>query len=925
MSAAIIPFFFLNHRLDDERYLRGVVRDAAASGCDGLFLHAREGLLTPYLSEPWFAAIGVCVDEAKRRGIKAWIYDEFPYPSGVAGGKVVESDPRFAERHLRVRRHALAGGRRVHCVLGEERVLHAFLSPVRGGAPDYRGARDVTRHVGPINDTWIKRAWDSRWYYAPEHAKLHDCPRSTACRPEAAFEADLPPGRWELTVFHVRTGGDHKEPFGHYVDVSNREATERFIEFTHEEYKRRFAREFRRTIPGVFTDEPKHRSALPWSDPIADGWADYRRDSRALLALVEGNPRGSEVRMRYRETTFRLFRDHWVRPLAAWCARHGLKFTGHISPEEAWESEAKASGSIAQLLKEFHIPGCDLIIPAVGDRAHPILNFTPTMATSVAAQQGRAQALCELYACSDYSFTLQGMKRIAEWLALFGINVFTPHSVGGWIDGYRKYDAPPPLYKPSTLWPHFGAWAAQIRAVADRLGPRGVRPDVVIVRPMRALWRLGAGNTTAVERIYRRAMLLAQRLLERGLMLHWMDDLDLSSVRVRAGKVCVGRASYPILVHLDGALDAAGLAALARLRRDGARVVTDAQAAKLAGPLRSRRGAIRVARCSRGWFCLNLLPTREKFRLLGHAHALEGYESRWIAARGVAAPSRRVLRVQRLPDAWEITPAADNVLVLDRWILRGRPVRPAPYYDHAPPAEIGAMDKVALGAVPAKPDLTHPKRLVYRTRFHARGVRDATLLIEGETVRGEWAASLNGKPLRRWKRTPRYDPTTREHGLRGLLRRGANTLEVGIILRRSSDGLMDPFRLIGSFRVREGRGVPTIVPPGRLSGAGDWTRKGWPHYSGTMIYAQDFAWTEVKGARVELALERSPREHLVVFLNGRRVGAMLWSPWRLDVTRALRPGRNHLELHVTNTLQNFISGRPIPSGIEGQVKLVVSR
>jgi hypothetical protein len=922
MHAEIIPFFFLNHRLDNVRYLRGVVRDAAAAGCDGLFLHPREGLLTPYLSGAWFEAIGACVDEARRRGVKAWIYDEFPYPSGVAGGKVVESDPRFAERHLRVRHHLLAGGRRPRLVLGTDPVLRAFLSPVRGGRPDRRAARDVTADVGPMNDTWIKREWDSRWYYDRRHAKLYDCPRSTAHCPEAVFEADLPPGRWELTVFHVRTGGNFREPFGHYVDVSSLEATRRFIEVTHEEYKRRFRRDFGRVIPGVFTDEPKYRNRLPWSETIADGWADYRKDPRALMALVDADPRGGEVRMRYRETAFRLFRDHWARPLARWCARHGLKFTGHISPEEEWFDEARGCGSIAQLLKEFHVPGCDLIIPAVGDRDHPILNFTPTMATSVAAQRGRPQALCELYACSDFSFTLQGMKRISDWLSLFGINVFTPHSVGGWVDGYRKYDAAPPLYKPNPVWPAFGAWTAHARQTAGRLGPLGVKADLVVARPMRTLWRLGVEDRAGIERISARAMRLAQRLLERGLMLHWVDDLDLASARVRGGKVVVGRAAYPAIAHLPGTLDAAGRSALARLRRAGARVLDEAAASRLAGPLRCASGAVRAVRARDGaWFCVNLRPTREAFSLLGKAHALDGYESRWLPPDAAAPAPRRALRTQRLAGRWAISAQNDNVLVLDRWTFRGRSVRPAPYYDHAP-REVGAWDKVSIGAIPANPELEKPRRLVYRARFRAEGVRDAALVIEGDTVRGEWQASLNGKPLRRWKGSSRYDPTNREHDLRGLLRRGTNVLEVAVTVSRSTDGLMDPFRIFGRFRARAGRGLPTLLPERRVAGAGDWTRLGWPHYSGTMAYAQDFAWKGPKGGRVELVLDRPVEGRVEVALNGRRAGALLWSPWRLDVTRALRPGRNRLELRVTNTYMNLIYGRPRPSGLLGGARLV---
>ena len=80
--AQVAPFFVVNHQLNDIPYLRQFVRDCAAAGCDGFFMHPREGLLTPYLSEAWFDAIGACIDEAKKRGIQAWIYDEFPYPSG---------------------------------------------------------------------------------------------------------------------------------------------------------------------------------------------------------------------------------------------------------------------------------------------------------------------------------------------------------------------------------------------------------------------------------------------------------------------------------------------------------------------------------------------------------------------------------------------------------------------------------------------------------------------------------------------------------------------------------------------------------------------------------------------------------------------------------------------------------------------------
>ena len=65
----------------------------------GAFMHARVGLQTPYLSKQWFDCIGACVEEAKKIGMEAWLYDEDRWPSGAAGGLVTKHVP-YRARHL---------------------------------------------------------------------------------------------------------------------------------------------------------------------------------------------------------------------------------------------------------------------------------------------------------------------------------------------------------------------------------------------------------------------------------------------------------------------------------------------------------------------------------------------------------------------------------------------------------------------------------------------------------------------------------------------------------------------------------------------------------------------------------------------------------------------------------------------------------
>ena len=56
-------------------------------------VHPRPGLMTPYLSDEWVSLWSYALEEAKKRGMLLWIYDENSYPSGFAGGNVPEVMP----------------------------------------------------------------------------------------------------------------------------------------------------------------------------------------------------------------------------------------------------------------------------------------------------------------------------------------------------------------------------------------------------------------------------------------------------------------------------------------------------------------------------------------------------------------------------------------------------------------------------------------------------------------------------------------------------------------------------------------------------------------------------------------------------------------------------------------------------------------
>jgi len=85
-------------------------------------------------------------------------------------------------------------------------------------------------------------------------------------------------------------------------------------------------------------------------------------------------------------------------------------------------------------------------------------------------------------------------------------------------------------------------------------------------------------------------------------------------------------------------------------------------------------------------------------------------------------------------------------------------------------------------------------------------------------------------------------------------------------------------------------------------------------FSGTLAYKTSFRWppgTHSANQAVFLTLEHV-RQTVEVYLNGRHIRDLWIRPFRCEVSEALRPGRNELELRVSNLLINRViaAGKP---------------
>jgi len=97
----------------------------------------------------------------------------------------------------------------------------------------------------------------------------------------------------------------------------------------------------------------------------------------------------------------------------------------------------------------------------------------------------------------------------------------------------------------------------------------------------------------------------------------------------------------------------------------------------------------------------------------------------------------------------------------------------------------------------------------------------------------------------------------------------------------------------------------------------DWSQRpesGIKYYSGQATYRKSFDWkaplgSKTPGVKTNLYLDLGAVRNLAsVRLNARDLGVVWCAPWRVDITAALTPGANTLEIRVANLWPNRLIG-----------------
>lgn len=545
----IHPFWFWNGDMEDEQ-IEAQIGEMAAQGVGGFFVCARQGLKVPYLSEAWFAKVRVAVEAAAKRGMHVWLYDEYPYPSGIAGGEVTLMHPEAKHYTLEHASRRASVGERTRMELPWARVLYAKAVPV--GASGKRGWEEAVDLGDCIGSTQTEPVFQKAGLTA------YNRKRFFTYRTALQLEWTAPPGEWEIVVVQEKEIDDFKY-YGTFVDPCNREAMAAFIRLTHDKYARYLGEYFGNTVKGMFTDEIGLLGAVPWSPQLCEAFRQrtgYELKDHLQALLYADAPEAPRIRYDYYQTIHLLLRENYHKQVHDWCERHGLEYVAEVP-------------SVRMTTQLFsHVPGGDSAHEKLGRPLEWVLDHqadhfrcNPKIVSSLARQLGRERNLIECFHSVGWSMTLQDAKWMIDRMAALGTNFFNFHAFFYTLDGLTKHDAPPSQFLQNPYWAHFrklGDYTGRISYLMSRGEPD---IEIAVLQPTTSLWTLMGnpfhgfsygGNDeeekARLMRLRRDWVKLCAGLTLSGRDYDHLDAELLAEAAVEDGQLCVGPVRYSVLI-----------------------------------------------------------------------------------------------------------------------------------------------------------------------------------------------------------------------------------------------------------------------------------------------------------------------------------------------------------------------------------------
>ncbi len=888
------PFWFWNGEMLPEEIIRqiGLMFD---KGIQSFVIHARVGITIAYLSETWFERCEIAIQEAARLGMKVWLYDEDNWPSGYAGGRVLAQNPDFVAQNLALEQHYLKTGEKLNLTLERPEQIQAIFA--------CRIEQIDSLPTDPLSFQKMSQAahsWSDTKHFKHLYAKESPL-RLEPDKNTLTWTAET--GHWCIMIFRQQAtnwiAAYSDQP---YVDLINAQATQVFLEETHQRYWQRFETYFSNTILGFFIDEPgfynnfwtTNVGTLTWTHDLSLEFKQRRGYELlpCLPAIWEAIGDYEAVRLDYWKTIAELLNERFFGKIANWCEQHGVMLTGHLHYEEWMFTMTRNSVSPFSALKPFHVPGADKI-DEVTDKV------VEKLIASVAHVHGRSRVISETFALTGWKLAPPYMKQILDYQFVRGINWISFHGFYYSIEDFRQRECPPSEFFQNPWWNHsqpMWQYVARLSAVLSQgqhVAPVALYyPSEQAQATMTPFEPQAMPNTNAwetwqlpqkelpVQKTDISMIHLGIHLSENQWDYDLIDHSALETGTIQNGQLKITNESFKAMViPALKAIHASSLHQILKLAENGGSIIFVNQLPT----------TILAGNAPGAWekLCVELTdqthPTMIKF----------GKGNIGFVANGIEAVAPMLKSIFQVDLRLEIYPSDD------RWLstLENR----------------NAMFREA-----------RIKPLSHTIKYHRRTCDGYNLYFITNESSESFRANLElqgGSYIEHWNpqngnRTVLHSQPTGNNRVQVALSFGAWQSYLLMLTTAPTQPAEQPIILHQKKQLSQWRlELAGKMFEGTLQ---NWATLGCSNYSGTAIYTTIFEWNETTHQSVWLDLG-VVLETAQITINDKKLEPMVWQPYRVEITAFLQEGSNKLLIEIANTNANAFEGRERPSGLLGPV------
>ncbi|MDZ7401465.1 MAG: glycosyl hydrolase [candidate division KSB1 bacterium] len=912
--SAYLPtvYWFWNGRIESDQIKAQLEAMKRSNTVGSVCILAWEGLAIDYLSEEWFDKVKYACQIAGELGLEIWLYDEIRWPSGHAGGKVLDANPELKARCLSQTEQRVNGNQKITFEIQSEPVA-IVAAQFKNQIIDESSLMDLTAYFDGSHFSW-----------------------------------DVPAGDWSLFIYSMQPCS-FKPTFleREYVDLLNPEVAKKFIALTHDQYYQIMPKYFGSVIKAIITDEPGCYCNLKafLLDPESIAWTpNYLAEfqSRKNYNLKKYLPalwhdvgeKTAQIRIDFYDVLSDLLQESYFKPLHDWCEAHQIKLNIQPAHEETMKYATLMQGDYFKAMEYSHLPGCDDVYS--WDRSR----ITPKLAASAAHSFGKQDVYCEVFGAYGWDVTLEKMKGITNWLFARGVNRLLLSSFYFASEGDWRFEIPPSLFVQNTLWPYLPHYSSYVQRLSCLLSDgRTVAPIAIFYPNKNAQAELTPLNEAAVDQLDRSFIQMSNFLLSHQWDFEYMNERAVEKATIRtAGKKVVLRKEQSdiwidhelVIVPHAKILSESALLKLKKFYEQGGKLIVYGQLPQVtpngkdlatiaetiwknpAGPNSNPNGG-------QAFFIQNNLDS-----------LLALIEQLLIPDLRLDSPHEHISFIHKIKDGRDIYFIANS---------DSSPVRiQASFLNDGHPQIWNPEDGTISDAIQFQRD---ENRTIVPLELARYG---SALIVFNQNS----------------KERPHVVATNMD--MESLEIRG-DSLFVSALPTGAGENYIALFWRGQEFEQRFSADPPDSVElmdlwqfepadhsfPAEIRRSGSWTEEqklaqpngsaiapAHPYFSGTGVYSQTFFIDKSlfkKNSKLILQLG-AVKDIFELWLNGVKVGERCWPPFDFDVTDYLKPGSNQIELRITNTPANHYAlqsrpyrlgenwGKILPSGLMDRVRIV---